>query len=140
MPTNLPAYGESEASFASSSSLLASWRFIVATSIADITASGAGKFNLQLNLPAPEAVMSAIDVATMNRQLANKLLDDAKLASDSPYAGKFVGIANGQIVAVADDWDDLARRLRQAEPDPTRTFGVEVGRDYSEVQQIWELR
>jgi Family of unknown function (DUF5678) len=91
-------------------------------------------------LPALEDVMSTIDVATMNRQLAKKLLDEAASNLSSPYAGKFVGIANGQVVAVADDWDDLARHLRQAEPDPTKTFGVEVGRDYSEVQQIWESR
>lgn len=81
--------------------------------------------------------MSETDIALRNRQLAQQLIAEAKANLHSPYVGKFVGLANGEIVAVADDWDDLARRLRQVEPNPRRTFGVEVGRDYSEVQQIW---
>lgn len=48
-----------------------------------------------------------------------------------------MGIANGQVVAVADDWDELARLLRDAEPDPSKTFAVEIGRDYDAVQEIW---
>lgn len=83
--------------------------------------------------------MSTADVPNLNRQLAKKLLHDATNNANSQYSGKFVGIANGQVVAIADDWDELARRLHQVEPDPTKTFGVEVGRDYSEVHQIWEL-
>jgi hypothetical protein len=50
-----------------------------------------------------------------------------------------VGIANGQVVAVADNWDDLARQLRSVEPDPTKAFAVEIGRDYDAVQEIWRL-
>jgi hypothetical protein len=84
--------------------------------------------------------MSAADVGTINRQLAQKLLDEARANPSSPYAGKFVGIANGQVAVVADSWDELGRRLRQVEPDPSKTFGVEVGRDYAEVQEIWGLR
>ena len=83
--------------------------------------------------------MSAVDVGTINRQLAQRLLDEARANPPSPYGGKFVGIANGQVAVVADSWDELARRLRAVEPDPARTFGVEVGRDYSEVQEIWGL-
>ena len=84
--------------------------------------------------------MAATDVSTLNRELAQKLLDDAKFNSQSPYIGKFVGIANGRVAVIADDWDELARRLQQLEPDSSRTFGVEVGRDYSEVNMIWEIR
>jgi hypothetical protein len=84
--------------------------------------------------------MSAVDVGTLNRQLAQRLLDEARANPPSPYAGKFVGIANGRVVVVADDWDELGRRLHQVEPDPTKAFGVEIGRDYSEVQEIWGLR
>ena len=84
--------------------------------------------------------METTDVGTLNRQLAQKLLDEAKSNPLSLYTGKFVGIANGQVVAVAEDWDDLARRLDRAEPDPQKTFGVEIGRDYSQVHMIWGLR
>jgi hypothetical protein len=60
--------------------------------------------------------------------------------SASPFsASKFVGIANGQVVVVTDDLDDLARRLRQAEPDPNKTLCVEASCDYDEVHEIWGL-
>ena len=79
-------------------------------------------------------------VQEFNRELARKLIDESRISLQSVYAGKFVGIVNCQVVAVADTWDELARRLRQAEPDPSKTFGVEVGRDYDIVQEIWGLR
>jgi hypothetical protein len=77
-------------------------------------------------------------VQERNRELAQKLIEEGQNNPRSPYLGKFVGIANGQIAVVADDLDDLVRRLRVAEPDPTKTFGLEVGRDYSVVEEIWD--
>jgi hypothetical protein len=82
------------------------------------------------------------DVSTirqLNEELARKINEEALRNPQSPYANKFVGIANGQVVVVADDLDEMIRRLRQIEPDPTRTFGVEASRDYSEVEYIWSL-
>lgn len=77
--------------------------------------------------------------AELNRELADKLAEEGRKNPASAYAGKFVGIAHGKVVAVADDWDELDRRLRQIEPDPSKTFGVEVGRDYNAVEEIWTL-
>ena len=68
-----------------------------------------------------------------NRDLADKMNEEALRNPQSPNAGKFVGIANGKLVVVADNWDDVARQLRQAEPDPANCFCIELGRDYSEV-------
>ena len=52
-------------------------------------------------------------------------------------------IANGHVVAVTDDLNELARRLRQADPNPLNTFCVEASRDYNEVEYlsspIWEV-
>lgn len=79
-------------------------------------------------------------VQELNRELADKLACEGRADPASIYAGKFIGIANGQVVVVADDWDELARRLRQIEPDPAKTFGVEVGRDYDAVEEIWTIR
>jgi hypothetical protein len=73
-------------------------------------------------------------VQDLNRELARRINTEARSNPQSPYANKFVGIANGQVVVVTDDLDDLARRLRQAEPDPAKTFGIEASRDYGEVQ------
>jgi ubiquinone biosynthesis protein UbiJ len=90
-------------------------------------------FDSELNMATSKTVQQ------LNRELAQKLADEGKNNPQAPYAGKFVGIANGQVVVVADNLDELDRRLRQVEPDPTKTFGVEVGRDYDAIQYIWAL-
>ena len=83
---------------------------------------------------------SANTVQDLNRELASRINEEARRNRQSPYANKFVGIANGQVVVVADDPDELSRRLREIEPDPRKCFGVEASRDYSVVEEIWGLR
>ena len=78
-------------------------------------------------------------IQVINRDLAQQINAEARSNPQSPYANKFVGIANGKVVVVTDDLDELGRCLRQAEPDPTKTFGIEASRDYEEVQEIWRL-
>jgi hypothetical protein len=78
----------------------------------------------------------ASSVQDLNRELARKINEEALRNPQSPYANKFVGIANGQVVVVADNLDEMARRLRQIEPDPSKCFCVEASRDYSEVIEI----
>ena len=79
-------------------------------------------------------------VQDLNRELARRINEEARQDPQSPYANKFVGIANGKVVVVADDPDELSRLLRQIEPDPSKCFGVEASRDYTEVNEIWGLR
>ena len=79
-------------------------------------------------------------VQDLNRELANRINQEAMSNPHSPYANKFVGIANGKVVVVADNLNDMARGLRLAEPDPTRTFGIEASHDYTVVEEIWELK
>lgn len=81
----------------------------------------------------------APNVQELNRNLARRINQEAKSNPQSQYANKFVGIANGQVVAVADAADELARALRRIEPDPTKTFWVEASRDYDIVEEIWGL-
>ncbi len=78
-------------------------------------------------------------VQDLNRQMARRINDEARSNPLSPYANKFVGIANGQVVAVADDMDEMTRQLRQAETDPRKCFWVEASRDYNEIHEIWGL-
>jgi hypothetical protein len=78
-------------------------------------------------------------VQDLNRELAQRINQEARTNPQSPYANKLVGIANGLVVVVTDDWDELAERLRQAEPDPSKTLGLEASRDYDEVHEIWGL-
>jgi hypothetical protein len=82
---------------------------------------------------------SSKSVQEINRELASKINEEARRDPNSPYANKFVGIANGQVVVVADDPDEMSRRLRQIEPDLSKCFGVEASRDYDEVHEIWGL-
>jgi len=56
-------------------------------------------------------VSNSSTIQERNRQLAEAINQEALANSDSPYAGKFVGIANGQVVAVTDDLDELVRKL-----------------------------
>ena len=82
---------------------------------------------------------TAASIQDLNRELARRINAEARSNPQSPYVNKFVGIANGQVVVVTDDLDDLAQHLRQAEPDPTKTFGIEASCDYDETHEIWGL-
>ena len=75
-----------------------------------------------------------------NQELARQINEEALKNPNSPYANKFVGIANGQVVVVADTAEEMSQRLRQIEPDPSKCFGVEASRDHSKVVEIWGLR
>jgi len=84
-------------------------------------------------MPAPQTVQD------VNRQLAQRINDDALKNPQSPYTNKWVGIANGQVVVVADTLDEMAKRLDAIEPDPSKTFGLAASEDPKEVQYIWRL-
>jgi len=68
-------------------------------------------------------------VSELNRELARKINEEARDNPAAPLAGKFVGITSGQVVAVADDLDELVQRLHQVEADLCQTLCVEVGLD-----------
>jgi hypothetical protein len=78
-------------------------------------------------------------IQDINRELAWRINAEARSNPQSPYANKFVGIATGKVVVVADDLEEIDRQLRLAEPDPKKCCGVEASRDYTEVQEIWSL-
>lgn len=78
-----------------------------------------------------------IDIQQQNRELAARINVEARSNPHSIYLGKFVGLANGQVIIVADSLEAVAQRLRQAEPDPQKTFCIEAGLDYEAVQSIW---
>jgi hypothetical protein len=76
------------------------------------------------------------EVEQLNRDLADKINKEARSNPNSPYAGKWVGIANGEVVVVTDDLDEMVRRLDEVEPDVRRVCGVEASRDYDQVIEI----
>ena len=82
---------------------------------------------------------STADSLSKNQELARQINEEARTNPNSRYKGKFVGIANGQIVAVSDELDEVVRDLRRVEANPQRTFCLEAGLDYDEVQEIWSI-
>jgi hypothetical protein len=83
---------------------------------------------------------TSLAVSDLNLELARKINEEARNDPQSPYAGKVVGIVNGQVMAVASDLDELVQRLCQLQVDLSQALSVEVGIDYDEVQEIWALR
>jgi hypothetical protein len=79
----------------------------------------------------------SLSVTQRNREVADRINEEALKDPSSPLAGKFVGIVDGQVVVVVDDLDEAMRRLRQTGADPTRMFCFEAGLDYSRVVEIW---
>jgi hypothetical protein len=80
-----------------------------------------------------------LDVQELNQQVGRKINEEARNNPQSPYANKWVGIANGQVVVVDDDFERMIRRLQQIEPDRSKTGWIEASRDYTVVEYIWRL-
>lgn len=78
-------------------------------------------------------------IAAANERLARTINREARDDPSSPYAGKYVGIANGQVVIVADTWREVANRLRQIEPDPMKCYALDASADYDRVEEIWRM-
>ena len=75
-------------------------------------------------------------IRSLNERLARKIRHEGKQNAKSPYANRFVGIANGEIVVIADSMREMVTRLRKIEPDPSRRYGVDVAADYDRVEEI----
>jgi hypothetical protein len=89
-------------------------------------------------IPGEKPVPNSPNMLEINSKLADEINAQALADPQSPYAGKFVGLANGQVVVVAKDLDEVCDALERIEPDPARTFIVEAGVDNSKVEYIWE--
>src|SRR5690348_16017517 len=69
-----------------------------------------------------------------NVEVARQINAEARQNPQSPFANKWVGIANGQVVAVADTFDEMEGCLRQAERDLSKVLRLEASRDYREAE------
>jgi uncharacterized protein YlzI (FlbEa/FlbD family) len=72
----------------------------------------------------------------LNNAASDRIIEEVKRNPQSPYVNKKIGIVNGQVVVVADDWDDVVRELQRVEPDPMKTFVFDTAVDYDEVIEI----
>ena len=64
----------------------------------------------------------------LNREVARRILQEVQADPSSRYAGKVVGIANGQVVLVGDDPDATHCRLLEIEPNTWRCVTFEPSR------------
>jgi hypothetical protein len=92
----------------------------------------------RIHTPRRNAMATTDSIQQLNRDAADRVLDEAQ-RNPQAYAGKFVGIANGQIVVVTDDLKELGLQLQRAEPDASKTCVVEPGLDVNQVDEIWEV-
>ena len=80
-------------------------------------------------------------VQERNEELARRIHEEAQRNPNSPYAYKYVGIANGRDVVASDDLDELDRLLHEIEPDPEKCYGARIDPDkeFNEDNTIWGL-
>lgn len=76
-------------------------------------------------------------VQQANQALADSINQEALRNPQSPYAGKFVGIVGGKVVAVADTLDHVMNVLEQLPGCLQDKFVIEAGVDYDKVIEIW---
>jgi hypothetical protein len=88
------------------------------------------------NLPG-RPLFAGNPVMQRNEELARKINEEARSNPNSPYAGKFVGILNGQVAVVAESWAELGRRFRPMVSDPAEALCLEASRDPDVVEDIW---
>jgi hypothetical protein len=65
------------------------------------------------------------EVYKLNTELAEQIQGEIDRNPNSPYAGKWIGIAKGQVVIVSEDTDEIFARLAEIEPEPLLRFIVE---------------
>lgn len=76
------------------------------------------------------------DIEARNRELSRRIYREARADPRSPYAGKLVGIANGEIVVICGDLGTVSSQLRKIEPDTRKTCIADTTVDFSKPQCV----
>lgn len=79
------------------------------------------------------------DVQKLNEELARRINREARSNPNSPYRGKYVGIANGRIVVVADTPEEAIHEMNRLIPDPSEGLVIDADADYDSVHYVWEV-
>lgn len=82
---------------------------------------------------------TSISMHAINQQIADEINAEASRDPNSPYAGKFIGIAHGKMVVVADNLDEAIRQFEKQGVEPSHRFIIETGIDYSIPVEIWNV-
>jgi hypothetical protein len=75
-------------------------------------------------------------IRTINKRLARKVKREGKENPKSPYAKRYVGIANGEVVVIAKSLGEMMKALRNVEPDASKCLGVDLVGDYDQVYEV----
>lgn len=73
-------------------------------------------------------------------ELARTINREARTIPESPYAGKWVAVLEGKVVAIADSLAEASAQLRAIEPDHERGILIEASADYETPVEIWLLK
>ena len=78
----------------------------------------------------------------LNEAVARRIHEEAQRDPHSPYVNKCLGIVDGQVVVVADDWDEVFLRLQQIEPKPEKCFcaWIDPNTHFGAENEIWAVR
>ena len=71
---------------------------------------------------------------------ARRINREARSDPHSPYAGKHVGVLDGQVVAVADTLDEVSAQLDALGDVRREGVIIEASADYEGPHMIWEAR
>jgi hypothetical protein len=74
-------------------------------------------------------------IITRNRELMWRINEELLHDPNHPYAGKWIGIANGQVAVVGDSREEVKKRLDEVESDSFRRLSME-GRGITLEEQL----
>ncbi|MEX1096636.1 MAG: DUF5678 domain-containing protein [Planctomycetales bacterium] len=72
-----------------------------------------------------------------DNRLAEAINREARSDPSSPYAGKYVAIAGGKVVAAGERIEDVLAAMEKAVPDRHRGLVIEASADYEGPHEIW---
>lgn len=76
-------------------------------------------------------------VQEQDDRLAREINREARSDPSSRYAGKFVAIGRGKIIAIVDSLDEAVTALRQELPSREEGLVIEASADYQGPHEIW---
>jgi hypothetical protein len=76
-------------------------------------------------------------VMRRNEEFAQKITKEARANANSPYANKVVAIVNGQVAALANNWDELYDVLKKLRTAPEETLCLDTSPDSDGANDIW---
>jgi mRNA-degrading endonuclease RelE of RelBE toxin-antitoxin system len=93
----------------------------------------------QITLSEAKYFASLTDEQKKNEATAQQINHEARSNPQSPYAGKYVGLLDGKVVAVADTLDEVVDALAEIDPDPERGMVFDASADYNQTDYIWRI-